>query len=249
MKFDVITIFPEIFDSFLKESLLAKAKDKKIIRIKIHNLRDWAKDKRKIVALRRIRQAHRGESIEPQAQGNREPRRTIDDKPYGGGPGMVLKIEPIYEAIREVRNKNLEERKKSKIVFLSPRGKKFNQKIAQKWAKELKQLIIISGRYEGIDERVKKIADETISVGDFITLGGEVPAMAIIEAVSRLVPGVVGKKESIQKLDFPQYTRPETVKSKVKTNKLEVLRVPKILLSGNHKKIEEWRKKYSKEIK
>lgn len=189
-----------------------KAQGKKIIGINIHNLRDWADGKHKIV----------------------------DDAPYGGGPGMVLKIEPIYKAIRKIRSKKLEERKKTKIIFLSPRGKKFNQKMAQKWAKELKQLIIISGRYEGIDERVKKLADETISVGDFITLGGEVPAMAVIEAVARLIPGVVGKKESIEKPDFPQYTRPEIFKD---------WEVPKVLLSGNHKKISEWRRKKSKEIK
>lgn len=210
MRFDVITIFPGLFDSFLKESLLDKAQAKKIIQIKIHNLRDWAEGKHKIV----------------------------DDKPYGGGPGMVLKIESIYKAIKEIaiRNKKQETRK---IIFLSPRGKKFTQKTAQKWVKELKRIIIISGRYEGIDERVRKIADETISVGDFITLGGEIPAMAIIEAVARLVPGVVGKKESIEKLDFPQYTRPEVFKD---------WKVPKILLSGNHKKIEEWRKKRSKKL-
>lgn len=229
MRFNVITIFPEIFNSFLKESLLAKAQEKKIIKINIHNLRNWASGKHKVV----------------------------DDTPYGGGPGMVLKIEPFYEAIREIRSKKffvegsrakpgiaVEERKKSKIIFLSPRGKKFTQKLAQKWAKELKQLIIISGRYEGIDERVKKIASETISVGDFITLGGEVPAMAIIEATARLIPGVVGKKRSIEKLDFPQYTRPEIFSPKKRVK----WPVPKVLVSGNHKKIEEWRKKHSKKI-
>ncbi|MBI2053865.1 MAG: tRNA (guanosine(37)-N1)-methyltransferase TrmD [Candidatus Staskawiczbacteria bacterium] len=210
IKFDVITIFPEIFGSFLKESLLHKAQEKKIIRIKIHNLRDFADSKHKVV----------------------------DDKPYGGGPGMVLKIEPIYKAIKKVRSR------KSKVIFLSPRGKKFTQTIAKKWAKRLNQLVIISGRYEGIDERIKKLADETISVGNFITLGGEVPAMAIIEAVARLVPGVVGKRTSIEKLDFPQYTRPEIFSPKKTAN----WPVPKVLISGNHKKIEEWRKKKSKEI-
>ncbi|TSC90694.1 MAG: tRNA (guanine37-N1)-methyltransferase [Parcubacteria group bacterium Gr01-1014_2] len=173
----------------------------------------------------------------------------IDDKPFGGGPGMVLKIEPICKAIKEIKKKD------AKIIFLSPRGKKFTQKTAQKWAKELKQLIIISGRYEGIDERVKKIADETISVGDFITLGGEVPAMAIIEAVARLIKGVVGKKESIEKLDFPQYTRPEVFspppspRLRRASKKGIKWRVPKVLVSGNHKKIQEWRDKKAKEIK
>ena len=151
---------------------------------------------------------------------------------------MVLKIEPIYKAIKKIKAK------KAKVIFLSPRGKKFNQKTAQKWAKELKQLVIISGRYEGIDERVKKIADETISIGDFITLGGEIPAMAIIEATARLIPRVVGKRASIEKPDFPQYTRPEIFSPKKATN----WPAPKVLISGNHKKIEEWRKKKSKEI-
>lgn len=215
MRFDVITIFPTLFESFLKESILDKAQKKKIVKINIHNLRNWADGKHKVV----------------------------DDTAYGGGPGMVLKIEPIYRCIQFLKAKI--KKQKAKIVFLSPRGKKFNQKTAQKWAKELKQIIIISGRYEGIDERVKKIADETISVGDFITLGGEVPAMAIIEAVARLIPGVVGKKASIEKMDFPQYTRPE-IFSPQKDVKWAV---PKILVSGNHKKIEEWREKKSKEIK
>lgn len=211
MTFDVLTIFPEIFDSFLKESLLAKAKEKKLIQINIHNLRDFAEGK----------------------------HRMVDDTPYGGGPGMVLKIEPIYKAVKKIKTK------RAKVIFLSPRGKKFTQKTAQKWAKELKQLIIISGRYEGIDERVKNISSETISVGDFITLGGEVPAMAIIEAVARLKPGVVGKKTSIEKPNFPQYTRPEIFSPK----KGIKWPVPKVLVSGNHKKIEEWRKKKAKEIK
>lgn len=190
--------------------------------MKIHNLRNWADNKHRIV----------------------------DDSPYGGGPGMVLKIEPIYRCVQFLKSKNQNPKSKIKVIFLSPRGKKLNQKTAQKWAKELKQLIIISGRYEGIDERVKKIASETISVGDFITLGGEIPAMAIIETVARLIPGVVGKKASIEKLDFPQYARPEVfeLKSKIKNQKLKIWRVPKVLLSGNHKKIAEWRKKYSKKI-
>ncbi len=155
---------------------------------------------------------------------------------------MVFKIEPIYRCVQFLKSKI--KKQKAKIIFLSPRGKKFTQKTAQKWAKKLKQLIIISGRYEGIDERVKKLADETISVGDFITLGGEIPAMAIIEAIARLVPGVVGKKESIEKLDFPQYTRPELFQPKKKIK----WPAPKILLSGNHKKIAEWRKKHSERI-
>lgn len=222
MRFDVVTIFPEIFDSFLKESLLAKAIDKKIIQIKIHNLRDYAEDKHKIV----------------------------DDKPFGGGPGMVIKIEPLFKMIKKIKTFD---KRHSKVIFLSPRGKKFTQKTAKSWAKNLKQLIIISGRYEGVDERVKKLADETVSVGEFITLGGEVPAMAVIEATARLIPKVVGRVESIQKLDFPQYTRPEIFRARLAkggpARKMIIWAVPKVLVSGNHKKIAEWRKKHSKEIK
>ena len=171
--------------------------------------------------------------------------KIVDDKPFGGGPGMVLKIEPIWRCVQSLKLKFKNQKSKCRIIFLSPRGKKFTQKTAQKWARELKQIIIISGRYEGIDERVKKLADETISVGDFITLGGEVPAMAIIETTARLIPGVVGKKESIEKPDFPQYTRPEVFQLK----KGVKWPVPKILLSGNHKKIDGWRKKHSEEIR
>lgn len=217
MKFHILTIFPELFDSFAKESLLDKAQKKNIIDIKVYNLRDWTKDKHK----------------------------TVDDKPYGGGPGMVLKIEPIYKAIKSLLKKIKSKKSQIRVIFLSPRGKKFNQTIAKRWAKNLKHLIIISGRYEGVDERVKKIANETISIGDFITLGGEVPAMAIVESVARLIPGVVGKKGSIEKLDYPQYTRPEIFSPEPKIK----WKVPKILLSGNHKKIDLWRKKHAKEIK
>lgn len=215
MIFDVITIFPEIFDCFLKESLLAKAQKKGIIKINIHNLRDWGEGKHKMV----------------------------DDKPYGGGPGMIFKIKPIYKAVESIKNDS--RGKKLKIIFLSPRGKKFNQKFAKNLAKNFNRIIIISGRYEGVDERVKKIANDTISIGDFITLGGEVPAMAIIETVSRLIPKVVGKTESIQKPDFPQYTRPAIFSPKPGVS----WKVPNVLLSGNHKMIEEWRKRHSKLIK
>jgi len=215
MIFDVITIFPKIFDCFKNESLLKRAQEEGIIKINIHNLRNWAVGKHKIV----------------------------DDKPYGGGPGMILKIEPIYKAVSEIISNN--KRGKTKIIFLSPRGNKFTQTIAKNWAKRLERIIIISGRYEGVDERVKKIADDTISIGDFITLGGEVPAMIIIETVSRLIKGVVGKKASVEKIDFPQYTRPEIFSPKTGI----IWRVPKILLSGDHRKIDEWRKRHGKEIK
>ena len=208
MRFDVITIFPDIFEGFMKESLLKRAREDKLIDIQIHNLRDFATDKHK----------------------------TVDDTPYGGGPGMVFKIEPMYNAIKKVKLKG---KKKVKIIYLTPRGEMFVQKTAQKWSK-LDQIIILTGRYEGVDERVAELADESVSVGEYVLLGGEIPAMAIVEATARLVPGVVGKKGSTEKLNFPQYTKPAIFKAGRK--KLEV---PKVLQSGDHKKIKEWRDKHS----
>jgi len=209
IRFDVITIFPEIFKGFVSESLLARGQKKKTIKINLHNLRKWTKDKHK----------------------------TVDDSPYGGGPGMVLKVEPIFKAIKSLRPKI--KSKKIKTILFSPRGKKFNQEMAKKWAK-LDQLIFICGRYEGVDERVADyVADEVISVGDYVLNGGEVAAMAVVESVSRMIPGFIAKKESAQKADHPQYTRPEVFEVKSKFWK-----VPKILLSGDHKKIKAWREKH-----
>jgi len=219
MKFDIVTIFPNIFDSYFEESLIKKASEKKLINIGVHNLRDYTKDKHK----------------------------TVDDRPFGGGFGMVMKVEPIYKAVEDVKKK-----KKSKVILFSPRGKKFNQKMAHKFSK-LDQLIMICGRYEGVDERVKKnIADEVISIGDFVLMGGELPAMIVVETVSRLIPGVLGREgfleERIPKrrgrggrgfVEYPQYTRPEVFEPK----RGKKWKVPKVLLSGNHKKIKEWRGK------
>lgn len=214
IKFDVITIFPEIFKSYLGESLIARAQAKKFIKINVHNLRKWAKG----------------------------PHKQVDDRPFGGGLGMVMQVEPIYKAVKKI-NKN----KKAKIILFTPRGQKFTQKIATKLAK-LDQIIFICGRYEGVDERVaKKIADMEISIGDYDLMGGELPAMILIESISRLVPGVLGKpqllKERVSKsggfLEYVQYTRPENFKG---------WKVPKVLLGGNHKKIEEWKKAHGKVI-
>jgi len=221
MRFDIITIFPNIFGSYLKESIIKRAQAKKIVKINIHNLRDYTKDKRK----------------------------TVDDRPYGGGFGMVLMVEPIFQAIKDIKKRS--RAKKRKVILLSAKGKKFNQKMAQRFSK-LDQIILICGRYEGIDERVAKhIADEEISVGDYILTGGESPAMNIVDTVTRLVPGVIAKgsleEESFSKekyIEYPHYTRPESVKINNKERK-----VPKILLSGNHQKIEEWQKKHSKSFK
>ncbi|MBI4123218.1 MAG: tRNA (guanosine(37)-N1)-methyltransferase TrmD [Parcubacteria group bacterium] len=214
MRFDVITMFPELFEPFTKESLLKRAQAKGILSVEAHNLRKWTKDK----------------------------HRVVDAKPYGGGLGMVMKIEPIFKAVQSLKSKI----PKSKVILFTPRGKKFTQQKAHAWAK-LDQLIFICGRYEGVDERAAKhIADEEISIGDYVLMGGEVAAMAAIETVSRLIPGVIGKetflKERKQKtgfLEYPQYTRPEVFRT---------WQVPKVLLSGNHKKIEEWKKKHGRLI-
>jgi len=219
IKFDIITIFPEIFNSYLSESLIARAQKKKLIKINIHDLRNWTSDKHK----------------------------TVDDRPFGGGLGMIMKVEPIFKAVSDIKKGE-----KRKIVLFTPRGKKFNQKIAYSFS-QLNQVILICGRYEGVDERVAKyIADVELSIGDYVLMGGELPAMVVIEAVSRLIPGVLGKpqllKERITKqrgfIEYSQYTRPEVFSPKKSLN----WKVPKVLLSGNHKKIEEWRKKHRKII-
>ena len=205
IKFDIITIFPNIFDSYFKEGLLKKAQDKNLIKIKVHDLRKWAKNKHK----------------------------SVDDKPFGGGFGMVMKVEPIYKAVQKLKNKN------SKVILFTPRGKKFNQKTAFKFSK-LDHIIMICGRYEGVDERVaKKIADIELSIGDYVLMGGEIPAMAVVESVVRLIPGVISKKELLN-IEGAQYTRPEAFKTK----EGKQWKVPKVLLSGDHKKIEEWHNKH-----
>lgn len=226
MEFEILTIFPHIFDSFLKESFIKKAQEKKLIKIKIHNLRDFSTDKRK----------------------------TIDDRPYGGGYGMVFKIEPIFRALSKLMKFKIEKRKikslekGTKVVLFTPRGDLLTQKMVFKLSK-YKRLILICGRYEGVDERVAKyLADFKISIGNYDLMGGELPAMILIEAICRLIPGVVGKptflKDRMQKngafVEYPQYTRPEVFSPK----KGIFWRVPKILLSGNHQKIKEWREKH-----
>jgi len=235
IKFDVITIFPEMFKSYLGESLIARAQKKKFIKINLHNLRKWTND------------AH----------------KTVDDRPFGGGLGMVLKVEPIYKAVKSIKLKNklftkIHDRENlltTKVVLFTPRGKKFDQKLAYKLSK-LNQIIFICGRYEGVDQRVaEKIADMEISIGDYDLMGGELPAMVAIETISRLVPGVLGKpqllKERISKtggfLEYAQYTRPEVYKVR-KVHKVESWRVPKVLLSGDHKKVDEWKKSHGKVI-
>ena len=219
MKFDIITIFPNIFDSYLKESFVKKAQDKKIVKINIHNLRDFAINERK----------------------------TVDDRPYGGGLGMVLKVEPIFKAIKSIKKT-----KKRRIILFSPRGRQFNQKKAYQLSK-YDNLVFICGRYEGVDERVAtKIADEMISIGEYDLMGGELPAMIVMETIMRLIPNVLGKPEFLKErmtksggfIEYPEYTRPEVFEPK----KGEKWRVPKVLLSGHQKNIQEWKDKKRKVI-
>lgn len=210
MRFDIITIFPEIFNGFTSESLFAKAQKKKLIVIATHYLRKWTQDR----------------------------HQTVDGKPYGGGPGLVFKAEPLFKAVTEIKRKT--KKKKSKVILFSPRGKKFDQAMAKKFSK-LDQMIFICGRYEGVDERIADhVADEVLSIGDYVLNGGEVAAMVVMEAVSRLLPGYMHKEESSTKDDHPQYTKPEIFEPK----KGITWRVPKVLLSGNHAKIQEWRDKH-----
>jgi len=207
MQIDIITLFPEFFNSPLDISIIKRAKEKGIVTISIHNLRDYSKDKHK----------------------------TADDRPYGGGPGMVLKPELIFEAVE-----NLPRLSDTKIILTSPSGELFCQNKASELSKST-HLIIICGHYEGVDERVSQylITDE-ISIGNYVLSGGEIPALVIIDGVIRLVPGVLGNEESIicesfmnGLLDYPQYTRPYDFRG---------WRVPDVLISGNHKEIEKWRK-------
>ena len=222
MRFDIITIFPKIFDSYFSESIIKRAVKTKKIRIKIWNLRDFTKNKHK----------------------------KVDDKPYGGGAGMVLQVEPILRALKSILRLRRPTSKSQKtsdvlIILLSAKGKQFNQKMAGDWAAKYKQIILISGRYEGIDERVKIISRaEEISIGPYVLTGGEIPAMAIVDAVSRHIPGVLGKSESLEEkrygIGVPAYTRPEifSVRGSAFGGKNKKYKVPEILLSGDHKKIE-----------
>ncbi len=228
VKFDILTIFPTFFESFKNEALISRAQKKKLISIKTHNLRDYADDA----------------------------RGTVDGRPYGGGAGMVLLFSPIYKAVKKIKSR-IKNTRKIKVIVFNPKGKKFTQEMARNWSK-LDRLIMICGRYEGIDERVMtEVADEEISIGDYVLFGGEVPAMVVMEAVSRLLPGAIGKQESLKDesfndagvmgqeqltkfIEYPHYTRPEVIVIKRKK-----LKVPEVLLSGDHKKIEEWRKNHS----
>lgn len=212
MIFSVITIFPESFESYLASSILKRAQKRGLIKINFYNPRNFVTDRHK----------------------------TVDDRPFGGGAGMVMKAEPILKAIYAARHRMSGMPNSSKVALLSAQGKPFDQKMARNWAKKYKNIILISGRYEGVDERVKKILKaEEVSAGPYVLTGGELPAMVVIDAVSRHIKGVLGKAESLEEKhgSYPVYTRPETIKWRGKN-----YRVPKVLLSGDHKKIAAYRK-------
>lgn len=212
MRIDILTLFPEMFEGVFGESIIKRAIDKKVVEIHVHNLRDWTEDK----------------------------HRTVDDRPYSGGPGMVMRVDIIDKAVEDLKTKD------SKVMLTSARGKKYDQKKAVKLSEE-KHLIIICGHYEGVDNRVyEHITDEALSVGDYVLSGGEIPTMTIVDSIVRLIPGSLGNPESLTdeshstdnfETEYPQYTRPEVYKG---------WKVPKVLLSGDHKKIDEWKKKNSK---
>jgi tRNA (guanine37-N1)-methyltransferase len=207
LRFDIITIFPDMFGPVLNGSILKRAQEKKLVEIHVHNLRDYTDDKK---------------------------HHKVDDRPFGGGPGMVLMPQPLFDAVKAIKG-----RRKAKVIYTSAAGKPFSQFHAKTLSKA-KNLIIICGHYEGIDERVRELlVDEEISVGDYVLTGGEIPAMALVDAITRLVPGVLGKKESLlhesfegNLLEGPQYTRPADFRG---------IKVPDVLLSGNHHAIEIWR--------
>ena len=213
MKIDILTLFPEMFAGPFDESILRRAQDKLLVEITIHNLRKWAEDKHK----------------------------TVDDRPYGGGPGMIIRVDVVDRALQELKNKRTEEQKNIKVILLDAKGKRFTQSDAKRLSK-LKHLIFIAGHYEGIDHRVHEhLVNEAISVGDFVLTGGEIPAMVVVDSIVRLIPGVI-KPESLQEesfskmenfTEYPQYTRPDNYQG---------WKVPEVLLSGNHKEINKWKK-------
>ena len=229
MRFDIITIFPEVFGGYFNESIISRAQKKKLVKIKIWDLRKFLRGKER-----------------------------VDDRPYGGGPGMVLKIEPlarVLESILQLRRPTSKFKKKSDvlIILLSASGKQFSSKMAANFAKKYNHIILVAGHYEGIDERIKKIITAhglrlaALSIGQYVLTGGEIPAMVVVDAVSRHIPGVLGRAESLEEKRYgvgvSSYTRPETFQFKGKK-----YRVPAVLLSGNHAKIESWRRARSKGV-
>lgn len=211
-KIQVITLFPEMFDGVFNNSMMWKAQDKGLVAFDTVNLREFGMG----------------------------PRKQVDDTPYGGGDGMLLKPEPLFAAVEKAKQND----PSAKVVIMTPRGARWRQATAQAWADEDRGLIFICGRYEGYDERILSLVDEEVSIGDFVLTGGELPAMTIADSVVRLIPGVLGGENSAaiesfsdgETLEFPQYTRPEEFNG---------MRVPEVLLSGNHAAIDAWRRENS----
>lgn len=204
MRIDILTLFPEMFDSVFQESIIKRALNKKLVEINIIDFRKYSKD----------------------------PHHKVDDTPYGGGSGMVLMCQPIYDCIEDIKKED------SKVIMLTPDGKKYEQSMAYDLSKE-KHIILLCGHYEGFDERIRKIVDLEISIGDYVLTGGEIPAMVVADSIIRLVPGVIEEESHLvdsfndQLLDYETYTKPENFRG---------MKVPEVLLSGNHKKIDDFRK-------
>lgn len=216
MKIQIITLFPEMFEGVLNSSMLWKAQKDELVEYKLVNLRDFGIG----------------------------PRRQVDDTPYGGGDGMVLRPEPLFDAVEQAKDEDPD----AQVLLMTPRGDMFDQKMAREFAATEAGLIIICGRYEGYDERITSIVDKQISIGEYVLTGGELPAMIITDAVTRLVPGVLGGETSAEKesysaekeVEHPHYTKPEEYRG---------LKVPEVLLSGHHARIESWRSANSKKGK
>ncbi len=212
MRFDIITIFPEMFGAYFSESMLKRAQEKKLVEFRTFNLRDFSTDAK---------------------------HKKVDDRAYGGGPGMVMQVGPLAAALDKI----VQKKKKHLIILFSAAGKQFDSKQAAQWAKKYEQIVMIAGRYEGVDSRIKKIYKmQEISIGPYVLTGGELPAMVVADAISRHIPGVLGNEESLEErrhgVGVPVYTRPEVFEWKKKK-----YRVPRVLLSGDHKKIDQWRQR------
>ncbi len=213
MRFDIISLFPESMEAYVNTSILARAQKAGLVEVYFHQLRDYAKDKHK----------------------------TVDDTPYGGGAGMVLKVEPLALCLENILKESEISREKTRVILTAAKGKIYNQREAERLSAEYDRIIFICGRYEGVDERFRQyFCDEEFSIGEYVLTGGELPSLIMLDSITRLLPGVLGNEESSEYesyskagyLEHPQYTKPDIFRDLV---------VPEVLLSGNHKKIEEWR--------
>lgn len=225
IRFDILTLFPDMIEPYLEDSILHRAQEKGLISVELHNWREFADDKHK----------------------------HVDDRTFGGGSGMLLKVEPLYKQLKVIDALKPHD-KKTRVIMMTPEGKPFTHKKAVEMAKKYDRIVLIAGRYEGFDARIEKFVDEKISIGPYVLSGGELPALTVLEAVSRQIPGVLGHSEEAlshetfvhgeEVGEYPQYTRPEVFE----TEDGKKLAVPKVLMSGNHKLIEEWRTKHRRKL-